>query len=104
MWFIGKSYAHEVFISHAVEDKGSIADELHQRLVAGNIRVWYSGKNLISGKDISPLIYTALHNSRFGAMVFSPNFFASDWTVKELNWFEAQEKREKEDLILPILH
>ncbi|HZY79291.1 MAG TPA: toll/interleukin-1 receptor domain-containing protein [Cyclobacteriaceae bacterium] len=104
MWFTGKDFDYEVFLSHAVEDKEAIANELCERLISKGIKVWYSGNELRGGEWISETIYKGLHASRFGVIVMSQHFHASEWTRKELNWLEAREKKEKSNIILTVLH
>jgi hypothetical protein len=104
MWLLRKIYAYDVFVSHAVEDKRTIADDLHARLIQKGIKVWYSGTELFSGGDISEEVRKGLYGARFGVVVFSPNFISSVWTNRELNWLEAQESTSNRKIILPALH
>ena len=103
MLFSRRKYRHEAFISHAVEDKAAIADELNARLKAEGLKVWYSGSELIIGGEIHTAIEEALDESRFGIVVLTKTFFNSGWTQKELSWLEKREKG-NEKVILPVLH
>lgn len=44
-----------------------------------------------------------LSKSRFGVVVLSPNFFAKEWTQKELDALTARETKSKK-ISLPIWH
>jgi hypothetical protein len=103
MEFPQKTFPYDVFLSHAVEDKKAIADELNTRLIEKGVKVWYSGKELISGKDLGEQVRKGLYGSRFGLVIFSPSFFGSLWTVTELSWLESREHLGFE-VIIPVLH
>jgi hypothetical protein len=103
MWLSQKKYEHEVFISHAFEDKGAIADELNARLKNSKVKTWYSGDQLVTGEDLHELIEEAIGQSRFGIIVFSKTFITKDWAKRELNWLESREK-DGSKVILPIRH
>lgn len=92
----------DVFISHAFEDK-SFARALADELVNNGLRVWFDEFELKIGDSLSRKIDFGLSNSRFGIVVLSPNFFAKNWTQKELGALTAREI-DGEDIILPIWH
>ncbi|MBL0741456.1 toll/interleukin-1 receptor domain-containing protein [Chryseolinea lacunae] len=94
------SYQYDVFVSHAVEDKISIANELADRLQKTGLKVWYSGNELIIGKSIEETINKGLAQSRFGIVILSPTYLSKDWTIREFYWLINQNK----NTILPILH
>lgn len=97
-------YRYDVFISHAVEDKESIANELYDRLKESTrLRIWYSGKKLIPGESIEKTIYKGLRRSRYGIAILSPNFLRKNWTTQELHSLLFRE-RDKDHVIFPILH
>lgn len=97
-------YRYDVFISHAVEDKESIANELYDRLKESTrLRIWYSGKKLIPGESIEKTIYKGLRRSRYGIAILSPNFLRKNWTTQELHSLLFRE-RDTDHVIFPILH
>jgi hypothetical protein len=98
-----RRHVHDVFLSHAVEDKPVIADELYGRLHAEGLRIWYSGKELSSGRDIQDDIEKAIENSRFGIIIYSNQSVNRPWLVKEQAWLQKKEKPDVK-VILPILH
>ena len=49
-------------------------------------------------------IEEGLAKSRYGIVVLSPNFFASEWPQSELDGLTERQNAEELTLILPILH
>lgn len=95
-------FAYDAFISHAIEDKGSIANSLVAELQKRGIKVWYSGKDLKPGESIAAVIHKAIRDSRFGVVILSPQFVSKDWTVKELNILLSMETMSRK-IVIPIL-
>jgi diguanylate cyclase (GGDEF)-like protein len=90
----------DVFVSHAFEDREfarALADGLSQK----GLRVWFDGFELNVGDSLRRSIDYGLAQSRFGAVVLSPSFFAKEWTQKELDALIARETKEKR-IVLPI--
>lgn len=100
---MGKGYEYDAFISHAVEDKIPIANELSVRLERAGIRVWYSGIELHAGDSLNKKILEGLHASRYGIVILSKNYLAKNWTMKELYLLMSKERPDHK-VILPILY
>lgn len=96
-------YDYDAFISHAVEDKIPIANELCARLEAAGLKIWYSGKELGVGDSIEKTIEKGLNRSRYGIVIFSPTYLAKNWTIREFYTLLAKEIREHK-VILPVLY
>lgn len=96
-------YKYDVFISHAVEDKLAIANDLCKRLEEAGLSVWYSGRGLRVGDSIEEVIFENLPQSRFAVVIFSQHYLAKNWTMKEYYYLQTQE-RQKRKIILPILY
>lgn len=67
---------YDAFISHASEDKSSIARELAQHLVSYRLKVWYDEFTLEIGDSLTEKINHGLANSKFGIVILSNNFFS----------------------------
>lgn len=93
----------DVFISHASEDKSSVARPLAIALQKGGLRVWYDEFTLRVGDSLGESIDRGIKNSRFGLVVLSPSFFKKKWTKRELDGLTTQELRSGKK-ILPIWH
>jgi formylglycine-generating enzyme required for sulfatase activity len=93
----------DVFISHAWEDKEALARPLAKALEREGLRVWYDEFTLRVGESLRRSIDHGLANSRYGAVILSPNFFAKEWPQKELDGLAAREVH-GEKVILPIWH
>jgi hypothetical protein len=100
---MGNSYKYDVFISHAVEDKISIATELCARLKQCGLEVWYSGSEFNIGDSIEKAIFKGLAESRFCVVIISPNYLSKQWTIQEFHALLYKE-RDGEYAMLPILH
>jgi hypothetical protein len=100
---MGKGYEYDAFISHAVEDKIPIADELYVRLGRAGLNVWYSGRELNTGDSIHNNIVEGLKVTRFGIVILSKNYLAKNWTMKELYLLMSKERPDHK-VILPILY
>jgi hypothetical protein len=96
-------YEYDAFISHAVEDKIPIANELCARLEQAGLKIWYSGKELGVGDSIEKTIERGLNRSRYGIVILSPTYLAKNWTIREFYTLLAKEIDEHK-VILPVLY
>lgn len=96
-------YEYDAFISHAVEDKIPIANELCAELERAGLKIWYSGKELGVGDSIEKTIEKGLNRSRYGIVIFSPTYLAKNWTIREFYTLLAKEI-EDQKVILPVLY
>ena len=96
-------FEYDAFISHAVEDKIPIANELCARLEMAGLKIWYSGKELGVGDSIEKTIEKGLNRSRYGIVIFSPTYLSKNWTIREFYTLLAKEIEEQK-VILPVLY
>lgn len=96
-------YQYDVFISHAVEDKLAIANELCGRLEKAGLKIWYSGIELLAGDNISDTVLAGLDNSRYGIAILSKHYLSKSWTIKEFYLLFAKEK-DNGKVILPVIY
>ena len=101
---MAKKYEYDAFISHAVEDKLPIANELCSRLEAAGLRVWYSSYKLNAGDSIEDTVHDGLDKSRYGIVIFTKNYIDKTWTLREYYHLLAREKNEDYKVILPVLY
>ena len=94
----------DVFISHASEDKDSIARPLAKELEAQGLSVWFDEMTLKLGDSLRASIAKGLTDSRYGIIILSPNFFEKSWTQYELDGLVAREMSYGDKTILPIWH
>ncbi len=94
-------YQYDAFISHAVEDKLPIANELCARLEEAGLRIWYSGRELSVGDRVSDSIEEGLRKSRFGVVILSPTYLQKNWTMRE--FYSLLSRGEYGKVILPVL-
>jgi hypothetical protein len=94
----------DVFISHASEDKASVAKPLGDALIRRGWNVWLDELALTVGDSLSRHIDAVLAECRFGVVVLSRSFFAKEWPQRELAGLVAREIDAKSKIILPVWH
>jgi TIR domain len=75
---------YDIFLSHASEDKASIARPLADRLRALGLRVWFDELTLRIGDKLRESIDKGLRDSNYGVIILSKSFFSKNWTKIEL--------------------
>jgi len=95
---------HDVFLSHASEDKDDIARPLQAALQARGLTVWFDEINIKVGQSIRQEIEKGIAHATFGVVILSPNFFAKQWTQAELDALFTKKLSTGRDLLLPIWH
>jgi hypothetical protein len=93
----------DVFISHASEDKETVARPLARLLSDAGLRVWLDADALEVGDSLRAKIDQGLAGSRFVVLVLSPAFFHKDWTTRELNGVSALDSA-FDKKVLPVWH
>ena len=92
----------DFFISHASEDKDSVATPLAEALIYRGYEVWYDEFTLTLGDSLREKIDYGIAHSNYGILILSPNFFSKTWPQRELNAFVASETVSKK--LLPVWH
>jgi hypothetical protein len=95
---------HDIFLSHASEDKDAIARPLYRALKRKRVSVWFDEGTLRIGDSLRSKIDEGLAHCRYGVVILSPSFFAKDWPKKELDGMVARENLSGEKVILPVWH
>jgi uncharacterized protein DUF1883/TIR domain-containing protein len=93
----------DVFISHAGEDKATVARPLADHLQALGLKVWLDVFELRIGDSLRRKIDHGLARSRFGVIVLSKPFFAKGWPQYELDGLISRYVSGEQNL-LPIWH
>ncbi|MCE9621234.1 MAG: toll/interleukin-1 receptor domain-containing protein [Actinomycetia bacterium] len=96
--------SHDVFISHASEDKENVARPLADLLTVEGLNVWYDEFSLTVGDSLRRSIDRGLASSRFGVVVLSPDFFRKEWPQAELDGLVAKQRATGGKVVLPIWH
>ena len=94
---------HDVFISHASEDKDEIVRPLANALISQGLKVWYDEFTLRIGDSLRQKIDHGLANSRVGLVLLSPSFIAKGWTNYELDGIVTRTVS-GDQILLPIWH
>jgi predicted nucleotide-binding protein len=96
--------SYDVFISHATEDKATIANPLAKALIDQGLRVWIDEFALHIGDSLRRSIDKGLEEARFGVVILSPNFLRKEWPQRELDALVARETGEGQPVLLPVWH
>lgn len=94
---------HDVFISHASEDKDDFVRPLANALMGEGLNVWFDEMTLQIGDSLRQKIDKGLANSRVGLVVLSPEFINKGWTNYELDGIVTRTVS-GEQILLPIWH
>lgn len=94
---------HDIFLSHAREDKHTLVEPLVKALNKLGIKVWFDKTALSVGDSLLENIDRGLAESIFGAVVLSPAFFAKRWPKYEADALLERERR-AETMILTVWH
>jgi hypothetical protein len=95
---------YDVFLSHASEDKETIARPLYEALTAAGVSVWFDEAVLKLGDSLSARIDEGLAKCTHGIIIISPSFLDKRWPQRELAGLVAREVAGGEKRILPIWH
>lgn len=95
--------AYDVFISHASEDKESVARPLAHALRDAGLEVWFDEFELRIGDSLRRKIDRGLAGSRFGVVVLSQSFFGKGWPNYELDGLVTKAVS-GEQVMLPVWH
>lgn len=93
----------DVFISHASEDKPTVAIPLAEALQERGVSAWLDKAELRIGESLRRRIDQGLTASRFAVVVLSPSYFAKGWPQYELDGIVGLNVAGKQNL-LPIWH
>ena len=94
---------YDFFISHAWEDKETVAKPLADALIAKGAKVWLDKYAMQVGDSLRQSIDDGLVHSRYGIVVLTEIYFKKFWTGKELNGLFAKQE-EGRKVILPVWH
>jgi hypothetical protein len=93
----------DVFISHASEDKPTVAIPLAEALQERGVTAWLDKAELRIGESLRRRIDQGLAASRFAVVVLSPAYFAKGWPQYELDGIVTLSVAGRQNL-LPIWH
>ena len=99
--FNGRTW--DVFLSHASEDKATVALPLAQALQDRGVSVWLDKAELRIGDSLRRRIDRGIRSSRFAAVVLSEAYFAKGWPQYELDGIVTLTVGGQQNL-LPVWH
>lgn len=98
-----KNMIWDIFISHASEDKDSVARPLSELLENAGLKVWLDEAQISLGDSLRKKLDEGLIYSKYGLVILSPSFIKKDWTQRELGAFQSREFGNNK-VILPVWH
>ena len=97
-------YQHDVFLSHANDNKEAIVNALDVGLRKLGINVWYDADEIDWGDSLKSQIANGLAKCRFGIVVISPEFLGRQWTERELSELLHRQNESGQKVVLPLLY
>ena len=94
----------DVFLSHASEDKDTIARPLYRALIEAGLTVWFDEAALRLGDSLRRKIDEGLARCNYGVVIISSNFLNKEWPQRELDGLAVREIAGDKTIILPIWH
>lgn len=94
----------DFFISHAGEDKDTVARPLADELAKQGFRVWLDDHSLLLGRQLRDELERVIAASRYGIIILSPSFFRKSWPRFELEAIESLEREHQTVRVLPVWH
>jgi hypothetical protein len=93
----------DIFLSYSTKDK-ALANALVNDLRKNGISVWYDADEILVGHDIVDKVYDGIRNSKYLAILLTPNSINSKWVKQELNYAKVLQIEESQVTILPLLY
>lgn len=81
----------DLFISHASEDKDSVARPLYEMILKQGYSVWFDEATLRLGDSLRQKIDEGLSECRFGVVIISNSFLSKAWPQRELDALVSRE-------------
>lgn len=94
----------KIFISHATNDKVTIALPLYTQLQIHNLNPWIDKKDIKYSSSLFHSINRGLAESLYAVVIISPSFIASDWTNKELEAIHNRHVEKKISHLFLVYH
>ena len=99
-----QTWSWDVFVSFRGKDtRTNFTDHLFAALYRRGIHTFRDDKKLKRGKDIWTELEKAIKMSRIGVIVFSKNYAASRWCLKELAMI-MECKQNLQQIVLPVFY
>ncbi len=96
--------AWDIFISYSRGNKKTVAWPLAVALRKCGLQVWFDDTMIEPGTAVSAKIDEGIANSRFAVVALSPDYFASNWAMAELNAIITKEKNCTPNILIPVLY
>ena len=98
----------DVFISHAGEDKATIAIPLRERLHEKGFSAFVDEVDMSPGTDAKRAMSRAMETAKIGVIVLSPEFVVRKWPMRELMCFlrrreEHLSKKGDDEVTIPMI-
>jgi len=101
---VAKNMSRNVFISHASEDKGTVAIPFAKELEKYGITYWLDMNELMPGDQLSEKIFKeGIAKSDYVVVFISKNFLAKGWANAELRNALAKQLRTNTKIVIPFL-
>jgi len=93
----------DVFISHASEDKDSIARPLALALQTHGLTTWLDAEEMFGHEPLDQRIEDGLRSSKIIVLILSSSFLSKEWTTREMMLALELETPQK-CVVVPLMH
>lgn len=94
---------YDLFISHSSKDKDFVRD-LHYRFSRVGIRCFLDERDIGAGGNIVAEVAQGIRSSRRVLLVYSPDFFSSDWAQSEYGRLLMKDPRNRDGKLIPLMY
>ena len=93
----------KVFISYSHQQDEWVLDRLAPVLECAGVEILIDQRNVGAGKDIGRQVLGSQDQADKQILVFSPDYFKSDWCIPEMNHALEINKQTGQELIIPVI-
>jgi hypothetical protein len=93
----------DVFISHASEDKDSVARPLAIALQTHGLTTWLDAEAMFAHEPLDQRIVDGLRNSQIIVLILSSRFLSKEWTTREM-MLALELEAPPRCVVVPLLH
>src|SRR5262245_24408455 len=99
---MSSEFAHDVFLSHNVQDKDRVRG-IAERLRSAGLKVWFDEGSIAPGDDIYLALERGLETSRTLVLFLSPAALGSNWVHLERSTVLFRDPTNSQRRFLPVL-
>ncbi|PZE34251.1 toll/interleukin-1 receptor domain-containing protein [Curtobacterium sp. MCPF17_031] len=95
--------SRDVFISHASEDKDTVARPIDRALNNLGVSTWFDEASMVPGDSLTAAVGEGLAEAALVLLIITPSFIGKGWPELELRNALAQQGRTGDRKIVPLI-